>query len=174
MMNYKKINDEVYYSQEDISTMSAQDLDYLKAFALKNPRQRVRLCTHKRAEDKIHEMFIIHGRDAYIRPHKHLTRGESFQILEGEADIILYDDAGNVTRIIEMGDSRSGKIFYFRLDTSIFHTLRIHSPVLCFKEVTSGPFNKGDIVFSPWSPNETDLDAVAIFKKDLSRSKVNA
>jgi cupin fold WbuC family metalloprotein len=173
MMNYKKINDEVYYSQEAIRTISGKDLNFLKELALKNHRQRVRLCMHKSPEDKVQEMFIIHGRDAYVRPHKHLTRGESFQVLEGEVDVVLYDDVGNVTRVIEMGDQLSGKAFYFRLDPPVFHTLNIHSPVLCFKEVTSGPFNKQDTFFAPWSPDETDLEAVAIFKKDLSRSKID-
>jgi len=170
-MNYKKINDEVYYSQEAASSVGAKDMDRLKELALKNPRQRVRLCTHKGVEDKIQEMFIIHGRDVYVRPHKHLTRGESFQVLEGEVDIVLFDDAGNVTRVIEMGDPLSGKAFYFRLDDPVFHTLRIHSPVLCFKEVTSGPFNKQDTVFSPWSPEDKNTEAVAVFMKDLSRRK---
>ena len=76
-MEYRKINDEVLYSDGRFVELNSLDLSFLKAAALKNPRKRIRLCTHKDADAKVHEMFIIHTKDAYVRPHRHMSRVES-------------------------------------------------------------------------------------------------
>lgn len=166
-MVYRKVNDEVLYSDERVVTVSAGDLVFLKEAAARNSRKRVRFCTHAGLEDKTHEMFIVHGKDAYVRPHKHLGKSESFHTLEGEVDIIVYDDNGQVTKVIEMGDMASGKVFYYRIDEPLFHTLRIRSEWVCFKEVTAGPFNREATLFAPWSPEETDTVGVVEFMRLL-------
>lgn len=168
-MNFKRINDEVYYWQGDVNTIDAKDLELLKEIALNNPRQRARLCTHKDENDSVHEMFIIHGKDTYVRPHKHLNKVESFQVLEGEVTIILFDDQGNVTQTIKMGPAGSGKPFYFKISDATFHSLYIHTPLLTFKEVTNGPFKREDTVFATWSPEEKESEKVAAFRKTLEK-----
>lgn len=168
-MGYKKINDEVLYFGDGAVTVSLRDLAFLKEAAQKNPRKRIRLCAHSSVDDKIHEMFIVHGKEAYVRPHKHLDRGESFQVLEGEVDILLYDDQGRITQVIEMGDMASGKCFYYRIASAVFHSLRIRSKVLCFKEVTSGPFNPAGMVFASWAPEESDAMGVREFMRILHK-----
>jgi len=165
MMKYKKINDEVFYFRARAVTLSPEDIAFLKDAAARNARKRARLCAHSSPDDKVHEMFIVHCRDAYIRPHKHLDRVESFQVLEGEADIILYNDNGNVSRVIALGDKDSGKEFYLRLSEPVFHTLLIRSEILLFKEVTPGPFHREGTVFAPWSPEENDTAGVLAFMK---------
>ena len=62
---YTKFNDEVLYAGGGMVTLDREAIEHLKAEALKNPRQRIRLCSHASAEDRLHEMFIIHGREAY-------------------------------------------------------------------------------------------------------------
>lgn len=162
-MKYKKFNEEVLYPRESVVTVSACDLAFLKEAAVKNPRRRIRLCAHAGTEEKTHEMFIVHGRDVYVRPHKHLGRSESFHVLEGQVDIILYNDAGQLMQVIEMGDMPSGKTFYYRITEPLFHTLRIRSEIICFKEVTAGPFNPETTVYAPWSPDEKDTGGVRRF-----------
>ena len=67
MKTYKE-NDEVLYPAQDIFTLEPNDLVDLKQAALKNRRQRIRLCAHRNPEDSLHEMFIIHTNECYIRP----------------------------------------------------------------------------------------------------------
>ncbi|MDO8662348.1 MAG: WbuC family cupin fold metalloprotein [Candidatus Omnitrophota bacterium] len=169
-MVYKKINDEVLYSDEQIVTVSASDLAFLKEAATHNVRKRIRLCTHTGVNDKVHEMFIVHMKGAYVRPHKILGKSESFQVLEGEVDVILYADDGRLTRVIKMGDMASDKAFYYRLPESVFHTLRVRSEVVCFKEVTLGPFISNGTIFAPWSPDQNDLSGVAKFLEKLNEA----
>ena len=59
-MQYKVFNDEVYYTDEDIIKVSQADIALLKEKAMQNPRERVRLCSHRDVDDVVHEMLIVH------------------------------------------------------------------------------------------------------------------
>ncbi|MDE2223604.1 MAG: WbuC family cupin fold metalloprotein, partial [Candidatus Omnitrophica bacterium] len=97
-MAYRKFNDEVFYPADKFVTIDGTDLAFLKAEAMKNLRRRMRLCAHQTVDDRIHEMFIVHTRDAYVRPHKHLNKTESFFLLEGEVEVVFFDDDGGIIR----------------------------------------------------------------------------
>ena len=73
MIKIKKENKEVLYPAEDIPVLYNRDLIYLKKLALLNSNQKVRLCAHKSPRSKLHEMFIVHTRKCYVRPHKHIN-----------------------------------------------------------------------------------------------------
>ncbi len=145
---------EVLYPEEDIVFVSQSDLDELKKFAQLNSRQRVRLCAHRNPGDAMHEMFIVHMRDCYVRPHKHIGRSESMSILEGEVDVVLFHEDGAIRQVIPMGAQGTGKVFYQRLSDPIYHTLIIRSEFLVFHESTEGPFQRENTVFPVWAPVE--------------------
>lgn len=151
-MKYTTVNDEVLYTDEKVTTLSSGDMDSLAAMASENERKRIRLCTHENAESVLHEMFIIHERGAYVRPHGHRTRDESFHVLSGKADIVIFDEVGKLTKVIHLGDYASGKDFYCRLPKQTLHMVIIRSEVLVFCEATLGPFNPDDVVYPDWAP----------------------
>ncbi|EQA69793.1 WbuC family cupin fold metalloprotein [Leptospira noguchii] len=151
-----KENDEVLYPKEDIVVIDKEDLEDLKKLALLNPRQRVRLCAHKTSNDRLHEMFIIHTKECYVRPHKHLEKAESMAIIEGEVDVVLFNENGTILKVIRMGDMNSGKLFYYRMSTPIYHSLFIRSEFLVFHESTEGPFLREQTFFPDWAPKEND------------------
>jgi len=163
----KKINNEVFYASDEIIKISKEDIEFLKQKALKNKRKRCRLCTHKDVNDKIHEMIIVHTKETYVRPHKHLNKSESFHIIEGSADIVIFDEKGKITQAIPMGDYSSGKKFYYRMTKPYYHTLLIKSDILVFHEITNGPFKREDTVFAPWSPKDDDKEGVKNFMREL-------
>ena len=165
----KKENDEVYVSSEPITKVAARDISDLKSAALSNVRKRARLCTHRDNDAAIHEMLIVHTRDTYVRPHKHVNKIESFQILEGTAELLLFDEQGSLTGCTQMANYSSGLVFYQRLSEPIYHALRITSNIIVFHEVTSGPFNRSDTLFSPWSPDGSDRKAVEDFRRQLAQ-----
>ncbi|MGK7925088.1 MAG: WbuC family cupin fold metalloprotein [Spirulina sp.] len=152
MIRIRKESDEVLYPDEDIVMLKGEDLEELKRLAGLNPRQRIRICAHQSPSDRLHEMFIVHTKDCYVRPHKHIGKAESMAILEGEVDVILFDDEGSIKRVISMGDLGSGKRFYYRLSEPIYHMLIIRSDFLVFHESTEGPFLREKTVFPEWSP----------------------
>ena len=152
MIKFRRENDEVLYPEQDVVAVDKSCLDELKRLAQLNPRQRVRLCTHRSPNDPLHEMFIVHMRDCYVRPHKHLGKSESMTILEGEVDVVLFDEDGSIRQVVRMGAPDTGKVFYQRLSDPIYHTLIIRSEFLVFKECTEGPFLRENIVFPEWAP----------------------
>jgi cupin fold WbuC family metalloprotein len=166
-MRAKRETSEVLYATDRIVTMDADAVTELKAEASRNPRGRVRLCAHPNIHDRLHEMLIVHNRDAYVRPHKHVGKSESFHVVEGDVDVVIFDDDGNVTDVIHMGAYGSGRAFYYRIATPIFHTLLIRSEVLVFHEATNGPFDRADTVFAPWGPEDRDTVAVAQFLRGV-------
>lgn len=174
MISIYKESDEVLYPEEDIVTLSVSDLEELKRLALLNPRRRIRLCAHRNPQDSLHEMFIIHTNNCYVRPHKHLGKTESMAILEGEVDVVLFDENGNIERVIEMGEPSSGRLFYYRLDKPIYHTLLIRTQFLVFHEVTEGPFIREMTHFPDWAPLESHSsrgDFIAELDSKLAISK---
>ena len=166
-MKFKKFNDEVFYSGDSIVKVGRDDIYQLKQFARQTPRKRCRLCTHKDIESSVHEMLIIHEKDIYVRPHKHLEKSESFHIIEGKADVVIFSEDGAVLDLIEMGNYRGAGVFYYRLSDPLFHTVIIKSEVVVFHETTNGPFRREDMIFAEWSPNEDEEDATHRFLKNL-------
>ncbi|MBC8182557.1 WbuC family cupin fold metalloprotein [candidate division KSB1 bacterium] len=160
-MRASKFNDEVLFTADDIAKVDAKDIEELKQKARLNPRRRVRLCVHKDLDDSIHEMLIVHEKSCYIQPHKHIGKTESFHIIEGLVDIILFDEDGQINGIIPMGDYSTGLKFFYRLPPSHYHTLLIQSDVLVFHEITNGPFKSEDTVWASWAPEENDVDEVS-------------
>jgi len=128
------------------------------------------LCVHKGLDDSLHEMLIVHEKSCYIQPHKHIGKTESFHIIEGLVDIILFDEDGRINGIIPMGDYASGRKFFYRLPPSRYHTLMIQSDVLVFHEITNGPFKLEDTVWESWAPLETDVDEVSRYMELIASS----
>ena len=75
-------------------------------------------------------MLIAISSDSYIHPHRHVGKSESFHIVEGEVDVAVFDEAGDVVDVIELGAMGSGRNFYYRLSESAFHTLLIRTEFL--------------------------------------------
>jgi cupin fold WbuC family metalloprotein len=166
---YYQQNAEVLYSKDSLTITSQSDISQFKKLSSQNPRKRIRLCTHLNQDDLLHEMLIIHEKNIYVRPHKHLGKSESTHIIEGLVDIVLFDNEGGIERVISMGDYASGKTFYYRMEVPIFHTLIIRSKVLVFHETTNGPFDRSSTLFPPWAPEDGDVNSVATFMSDLNR-----
>jgi cupin fold WbuC family metalloprotein len=166
-MYTKILNSEVLEAKDPIVTVSYADIEFLKISAAQNERKRIRLCTHRGVNNLLHEMLIVHEKGIYVRPHKHLLKSESVHIIEGLVDVIVFDDIGNVSDVISMGDYSSRLKFYYRMPDPYYHTLLIRSDVLVFHEVTNGPFKKEDTIFAPWSPDENNIFALKGFIEKL-------
>jgi cupin fold WbuC family metalloprotein len=167
MQNVRQVNSEVFVAERPIVQVDREQMNFLLAQAQANPRQRARLCAHKDAGDRLHEMLIVLTRAVYIRPHKHLQKSESFHVIYGSAIVVFFDDDGRIEELIEVGEAASGKAFYFRNDDCRYHTQIIVSDHLVFHETTNGPFNRADTIFAPWAPEETDTAAVQVFLEKL-------
>src|SRR5438552_15050670 len=103
-MRLKAVNEEVLYADEPIVKVDESDIELLKKKAGGNHRKRIRLCAHHDIQDKLHEMIIVLGNDTYIRPHRHIDKVESFHIIQGLVDVVIFDQEGSILEVVQMGD----------------------------------------------------------------------
>lgn len=169
-MNFTRENEEVYRSSGPVTVVTQKDVAFLKGQAAANSRGRVRLCAHPDSEDRLHEMLIVHTQAAYVPPHKHLNKSESFHIIEGLLTVFIFDEKGIVQEVIPMGVLESGRVFYYRLSSNIYHTIWPESEFVVFHEVTNGPFNREESMNAPWAPSEEDKKGQEQFIKKLLAS----
>jgi len=167
-MNLQKINEEVFIARDDIVRLGDEEVAFLKQQAAASPRKRARICAHKTNDDALHEMLIAISAKSYIRPHRHLSKSESFHVVEGEVDVAVFDDDGGLAEVIQLGVPGSGKRFYYRLSRTAFHTLLIRSDVLVMHEVTNGPFSREGTVQAPFAPAEDQAEEGRAYMVRLS------
>ena len=150
----------VFVDRNPYSTVGQAEIEFLKDRLVDSPRGRTRLCTHKKPDDRVHEMFISFVGGNYVRPAKHIGKDESLHLLEGSGEYYFFDSAGNVVDIVPLGTYRSGRQFYCRIPAMREHAVVIRSDQLAFHEATTGPFDRKDTILSPWSPAEGDVAAI--------------
>lgn len=172
-MKIRMESDEVLYAEDLVVSVTHIDMEWLKQKAGLNPRQRIRLCSHPELMDKLHEMLIVHRKNVCVPPHKHPGKSESIHIIEGLVDVVVFNDDGSIFQVLPLGEYGSGRIFYCRLNSSVYHTLLIHSEILVFHETTNGPFQKGDTQFAPWSPDISDVESCKRYLEQLDESVVS-
>ncbi|HBA84536.1 MAG TPA: cupin fold metalloprotein, WbuC family [Verrucomicrobia bacterium] len=157
-MNLRQTSPGVFVTDESIVCLSGDVIAFLKKEALASPRKRVRVCAHKSKDDQVHEMIIALAKDSYVRPHGHLAKSESFHVMEGLAQIALFDDQGEITHFIPLGDIHSGRSFYYRIADPRYHTVIVESDFLVFHETTGGPFSPEQTRYPDWAPTEDRAD----------------
>jgi cupin fold WbuC family metalloprotein len=142
----------IFYASDPIVVADEAIVGFLKQQASTNAVRRARVCAHPRPEDEQHDMLIVSHRDTYVAPHRHLSKSESFLVIEGEADVLLFEEDGTLLSQFLMGQAQSGHPFFYRMPARRYHSLRIRSEFLVFAEATRGPFDKADMESAPWAP----------------------
>ena len=166
MINTRKENNEVLYSSESFVSLNGDDLNQMKQIAKLNDRHRIRICTHQSIEDNVHEMIIYHPKDTYVPPHMHIGKDESFHLISGKIKLILFNENGKISKVLEMGEHKTGKAFYYRIPAGTYHT-QIFKQDTFFHEVTRGPFDKKDSIIATWAPDENDSLLVEEYLKKI-------
>ena len=147
---------EVQVAGGGVVCLAAIDVERVRERGIRAERKRARICAHPSASDPLHEMIICLDRGTYIRPHRHACKSESFHIIEGELDVVLFEDDGAIREVIRMGPYRSQRTFFYRLMEPCFHTVLVRTRQAVFHETTNGPFDPADAEYAPWAPPEGD------------------
>jgi cupin fold WbuC family metalloprotein len=162
-------SDEVFCAPGDFSTFTSADLDELKERAAATARHRCRICLHPSPNALLHDMVIVHGRDVYVRPHRHRTKPETLIVLEGEGTYIEFDLEGRPNRAVKLSTLGVGGASIVRVPAGTFHSLTIESEWLVFCESTLGPFDPEASEPAPWSPAAENALAVGTYMTALRR-----
>jgi cupin fold WbuC family metalloprotein len=160
---------EVFLAEGPIAAVGEGEIATLKAAVKASPKGRARINAHSDGDDALHEMIIAIDASSYIRPHKHPGKSEAFHIVEGEVDIVVFKDDGEIDRIVPLGGPGSGRSFYYRMSKPFFHTLIIRSDVLIVHEITNGPFRPEATVYADFAPQDYDTKDAATYQADLVR-----
>ena len=167
MKDFSKINESVYYSLSDIGKIGPDQIDFLRTNVVNAASKRIRLCMHRNESDDLHEMIILLHKDTYIRPARHYPKVESLHVMEGRADAVFFDKMGRVVDVVELGQHGSGKVCFYRMNCSIYHTLLVYSEMFIFHESTTGPLYETETFFPDWAPSEVDEINVALYKNRI-------
>lgn len=167
-MRLRQQSPEVLHADEKIVRVGQAEITAVRQALNQAIRGRSRICAHRDSSNTLHEMIIALSRSTYIRPHRHFGKCESFHIIEGELDVIIFDDLGEITDVVHMGPhGTAGNSFFYRMADPLFHTVLVRSETVLFHETTNGPFVREDTEFTVWAPDEQEKDAAAAYMLDL-------
>jgi cupin fold WbuC family metalloprotein len=160
-VNLIKKTSEVYLAPGPIAAIGSPEINFLRRKVASNQKGRVRINFHQDNSDLLHEMIIAIQPDSYIQPHKHPGKSESFHIIYGAVDIVIFEDDGAIREVVSLAAEDEAKAFYYHMSKPFFHTLIINSDLLVVHEITNGPFVKNGTVFGSFAPADS-ASAIAI------------
>ena len=167
-MNLIKKAPGVYSAPGPIATIGSAEIAFLRRKVADNPKGRVRINCHQNNSDLLHEMMIAVRPDSYIQPHKHPGKNESFHIIYGAVDIVIFEDDGTIREVVSLAAKDETKAFYYHMSKPFFHTLVISSDLLVIHEITNGPFFKEATIFGSFAPAETaSASVITTWQKEL-------
>lgn len=140
--------------------ITGTQLTALRDGALTCERKRLHLNVHGDFDSEVQMFWNVALSDSYIRPHKHHIESgdETILVVSGECALILFDDVGNITKIINLRSMSSfldkGAICV-TVPALVFHTVVMLSEYVVLFETKKGPFNPQTAkVFAAWAPAE--------------------
>ncbi len=137
--------------------------------AKESEKRRSRICCHINTKDKTNEMIILLMQNSYVRPHIHPeNKSESYTVLKGKMNVIVFKKNGKIKQVVEMGDIFSGRNFFYRMSSSYWHMPISVDKYCIYQETYSGPFvKKIDVKYAQWAPHEYDTANIKLFIKKL-------
>ena len=122
----------------------------LKQLALNHPLRRSRICLHNSREEFVQEMIIVAHKDSHFEEHRHpINKPESYHVIEGELEVRVYSDVGEVIETILLSHNSSPRMY--RIQGNVWHRPIVISEWTIYHEVYTGPFNKDfDIMYKNW------------------------
>lgn len=175
-MNYSFIKeaDGVYYTNSTLPLINTYTIAFLKESALKSKLKRARLCLHLHKTDIQHDMVIVVHRDSYVAPHRHLSQSETFILIEGNVNLLVFEENGDINNVINMKsfDNHDNNTFFYRMSKNIFHSLSLNSEFVVFIESTLGPFDLTQREHASWAPNHNDFNLGLKFIKNIVEKNI--
>ncbi|MBI4445907.1 MAG: cupin fold metalloprotein, WbuC family [Acidobacteria bacterium] len=157
-----------FYWTGDVSWINREVVQQLIRLSRDNGNCNARICLHTTPEASFHEMVILEYRDHhYYRPHKHLSKGESCHLMQGEIAMFAFDDAGEVLHVSLLGEGRD---LICRVGANQWHTVIPISEYVIYHEAKPGPFlGERDSIYPDWCPDGSDKEEARTYIENLVR-----
>ena len=144
--------------------------------AAASDRRRMNFNFHESAADNPHRFLNVLLKGTYVRPHRHSDppKSESFLVLEGAAEVILFNDHGAITeRYLLSPGGGVGQVWGVDLPPGVWHTiLPLTDRAVCF-EVKPGPWEAAsDKEFASWAPPDNHASVQSFLTSLTSSNRV--
>lgn len=116
-------------------------LEDLYKQAEESARLRSHLLMHNSHQDKVQRLLIALVKGSFVEPHYHELshQWEMFVVMQGEIQVCLHSDSGEVIKEFTAGDSSGVKIVEF--SPGDIHSVKCLSSRALMMEVKEGPFD---------------------------------
>jgi len=128
-------------------------LDELIAKAKQSPRLRMNHNFHPQLDDPVQRLLNALEPWTYIRPHRHVTKEESFVLLRGTVLAVVFNDDGSIRDHFIL-NSAAGNLGV-EFEENAFHMLTSLETGSVVYEIKEGPFvPHSEASSAPWAPAE--------------------
>jgi cupin fold WbuC family metalloprotein len=133
-------------------------LDAVTASARQSPRLRMNHNFHAELDDPVQRLLNALEPWTYIRPHKHVTKEESFVLLRGTVLAVVFNDDGSIRDHCVLNAATGNLGIEF--EENSFHMLTSLESGSVVYEIKEGPFvPHTEASSAPWAPREATPDA---------------
>lgn len=150
----------------DVADVDRELIDELIAVSDRAGQKNARICLHSGPEATFHDMVTLEYATGYARPHRHVDKGETVHIIEGQTLFVVFDDQGKVTNHALLGDRAT---LVFRVGVGQWHAVIPVTPYAIYHESKLGPFLANDSIYPAWAPDGSDPQAAAVYVRRLVR-----
>ncbi len=134
-----------------------EDLQQLTSVAKSSLRLRSHLNIHPKESDAIQRLCLAMQPGTYVRPHRHPEAGkwELFVVIQGAADVLLFQANGQLSDRIPIADTAANRIV--EIPEQTWHAVIAKQENTILFEVKPGPYTPlDDKHFADWAPPEYD------------------
>jgi cupin fold WbuC family metalloprotein len=154
---------------QDVKLIDAALLDNVTGQARASARRRRNYNFHAEDAHPANRLLNAIEPGSYVQPHRHLdpSKDETFVVVRGRFGLVLFDEAGKVTRTATL--SAGGPAVGGNVPHGTYHALVSLEPGSVFFEAKAGPFRPiDDKEREPWAPAEGEPQA-ATYLAQLER-----
>jgi hypothetical protein len=134
-LEWTHTDDDTYVATNPIVAVGRSDLHRFAVAAHKTGGGALKLLTSPSTPSKIVETFVIYSRESFHLPSALPTQDSSIQILEGEADLFIFDHSGRIVHTVPLGPGNSDPVFYCRIPANHCRHLLLKSDTVITHEV---------------------------------------
>lgn len=112
-------------------------LDNITSKARKSERLRMNYNLHDSLDAKVQRLFNALEPGTHLPIHRHKHTAETYILLRGRIDVLIYNDHGVVVERYELDPKR--EIYGVHIPKGQWHTIEVHESSIIF-EVKDGPY----------------------------------
>lgn len=137
------------YSVEKMKIYNKSNIDQVCKEASDNERLRMNHNIHESLDEPVHKLInaLQMGTEFPIHRHMHPPKKETFVLLQGRLNVLIYDDQKNLKYSVELSKDSGNMII--ELMPADWHTIEVLEPDTAILEIKQGPYmpyNEADIM----------------------------